>query len=222
MTELVRQQDRLFVRMRDVQLSLFGAARYNQTLGRIQLQKLVYLTDSISTLYDLLPPQVAHETYFHGPWDNAVQNAVDCLVFRGLAIAEPARHSADGKKICRYLISESGQHWAQKLIESSFCQQRWSATSAVCEQVNKLGWRRLRSLAYAEPTYASVQHYGYGQELRPYEFLGVSTGALLEIIKMALSPAWAVARPTVAALTEVYFMFLDRFDRQAPAKAQEG
>ncbi len=221
MKAMPNQQHRIFIRMRDVVLGLFGAAQYQQHLGRIQLQKLIYLTDSISTLFTLLPPQKAHETYKHGPWDNAIQSAVDCLVFRGCAEVEVRRDTGDGRIACRYSISDSGRRWASKLIESAAGTRRWEATMAVCDRVNVLGWRRLRRLAYAEPTYVSARQAGFGQELRPYTFQDATSGALLEVMRMVLTPSWNNTPPKASLLVELFFEFLDRYDQQAQLDQSE-
>lgn len=221
MKAFVRQQDRILVRIRDVALALHGAAQHKQKLGRIQLQKLIYLSDAVCTLFSMLPPSLAHETYKHGPWDNAIQSAADCLVFRGLAAVTVRRDSIAGHSACLYAITTSGQRWAKELSASKAGAQRWAATVAVCERVDILGWRRLRRLAYAEPTFVSARQAGYGQDLKPYEFQDVTTGALLEIMRMVLSPPWSNEPTEPRFLVELFFEYLDRYDQQSPSYGSE-
>ena len=80
MTEKTRVLNRMF----DVLIALREAERHKKYLTRIELQKFIYLVDSVSNIYEFMPPQEGHKTYFNGPYDLAIQNAVDSLAFRGL------------------------------------------------------------------------------------------------------------------------------------------
>src|SRR5688572_8648288 len=71
------------LRMRDVALCLHAAAPRHVALNRIRLQKYIYLADVLSIVYAALPPVDGHITYKNGPYDRAIQNAVDALAFRG-------------------------------------------------------------------------------------------------------------------------------------------
>src|SRR4051812_8205442 len=95
---------RVLLRMSDVGMAMSAASKYGQDLNRIRLQKFIYLLDVVGYIYHLLPPRVAHKTYKHGPWDVAIQNAVDALVFRGFAEASKVQRDPNGKIHATYKL----------------------------------------------------------------------------------------------------------------------
>ena len=77
------ERARILIRMADVAFALAAAHDHRERLGKLRLQKFIYLADAVSLLYSFLPPQENHTTYMYGPYDAAIQRAVDSLAFRG-------------------------------------------------------------------------------------------------------------------------------------------
>ena len=88
-------------RMGDVVLALGEAEKSHIQPTRIQLQKFVYLADVLGQLVGAMKLREGHKSYFNGPYDAAIQNAVDSLAFRGLVrIAGEPRETAGLTNTC--------------------------------------------------------------------------------------------------------------------------
>ena len=97
------------LRMRDVAIALGVAADHGETLNRIRLQKFVYLMDAVAVIFATLPASEGHYTFKHGPFDPAIQNAVDSLAFRGLVNIVRAQENDEGSVSADYTLSEAGR-----------------------------------------------------------------------------------------------------------------
>ncbi len=201
--------------MRDVGFALEAAHVYARQLSRVGLQKFIYLQDAVSTLYQVLPPLEAYQTYKHGPYDPAVQNAVDSLAFRGLARVFGVERDSDGQVSATYAISEAGSLLVRRLAQVESFRARWMAAVDVAAKIEGLGWRRLRELAYAEPTYAVARIHGFGQSLRPEDRLTNSSASLLEIFGTTIGRGFKDAQPTREQILGLFFRYLDSYAASA-------
>jgi len=210
---------RVLLRMRDVGFALEAAGAYRKRLNRIGLQKFIYLQDAISTLYEVLPPVEAYQTYKHGPYDPAVQNAVDSLAFRGFVRVFGVERDPDGHVSATYAMSEAGSLMVGKLAQAEPFRARWEAAADVAVKIERLGWHRLRELAYAEPTYAMARIRGFGQSLRPEDRLANSSASLLELVRMTAGRGFEGAYPSRGQLLELFFRYLDTYAAIAHRKS---
>lgn len=198
------------LRMRDVIFALVLAQKADVTLNKIQIQKFIYLIDSVSYLFAIFPPSKAHVTYKNGPWDVGLQNAVDALAFRGFVKIEVAPYS----NLARiYSPTASGLEWSSSLRKIPVFANRWIASEAVAKRVAMIGWEKLKALVYAEPTYLALRTHGYGQELNQYDAMDVSTASFLQLIEFALRPYMLESQADfpVDMLIDIYFEFLDKY-----------
>ena len=202
----------VLIRMRDVGLALRAAKDRNQHLNKIRLQKFVYLLDAVSRLYELLPPGRRYRTYLFGPFDATVQNAVDCLAFRGFVQmlgAEPIKNGSE--RSVEYALTSSGERWTSLLIREVSIRDRFEMACDIANQLDSRGWGRLRSLVYAEPTFVSRRGLGFGQLLEPENGMKNSSAYLLQTMERVLqreSEDVTVARPL---LVNLYFEYLTRY-----------
>jgi len=204
-------QNRVLIRMRDVALALGAAEFYNQSLNRIRLQKFIYLLDVVGYLYEILPPREAHTTYKNGPYDYAIQNAVDSLAFRELAKVFSVKRSPDGKIHAEYGLTPAGKSWLKILTEEGGFGTRWEAALEVAKKVNVRGWSRLVELVYAEPTFASARPRGYGQQLALFNGLENSAAFLMQTINRGISQGFEQALPDRELVVELFFRYLDNY-----------
>jgi hypothetical protein len=209
----------VLVRMRDVGLALSAANQYEHPLSRIQLQKFIYLMDSLAGIFKLLPPSQGHYTFRHGPYDPAIQSAVDSLAFRGLAQITSLVRRGNGSIASVYSLSNSGVRWATTVRRHPVLSERNTVAEVVAEHVNRLGWDRIVPLVYAEPTYLTSRPEGYGKRLKPQRLLSNSSGYLLQLIQQALPPSKELITREVVA--EYYFDYLDRYSRSVRQVAPE-
>lgn len=212
MKDQLTESTRLLLRMRDVGLSLYASNEYSQTLGKIQMQKFIYLTDAVSILFAVLPSKRTFERYKRGPYDRTVQNAVDSLAFRGFV-------SAVNEQIwpiprVRYSLTDAGKSWIKVYLEKVPDSPRWTATKEVAVRVNAIGWRRLRELVYAEPTFACGREDGdFGQPVSPGELNDTSSARLLTIISRLIKIRSDDAMPDPQLILDVFFRYLDVYSK---------
>lgn len=156
----------LLLRMRDVALCLFYAKKNNQLLTKIQLQKLIYLSDCLQMFMSISLLDKGHETYFHGPYDRNIQNASDILVFRNMAEMHNV-HFFGGNISCQYELIESGENWVEYLREND---QTALRVSSIIECLLEVLIKRdllkeIKNIAYSEPLFVKNQKNGYGVTL---------------------------------------------------------
>ena len=194
----------VLIRMRDVGLALRAAKDGNQQLNKIRLQKFVYLLDAVSRLYELLPPGRRYRTYLFGPFDATVQNAVDCLAFRGFVRMLGAEAQKNGsERSVEYALTLSGEKWTSLLIREVSIRDRFKMACDIANQLDSRGWGRLRSLVYAEPTFVSRRGQGFGQLLEPENGMKNSSAYLLQTMERVLQRDFGLAyriTPVVAGL----------------------
>ena len=202
---------RTLLRMRDVALALYEADKYGESLSKTQLQKFVYLVDSVTLLYALLPIRTGHQTYKHGPFDGAIQNAADCLAFRGFVKLASKKRGPQDELFLRYALTQAGKHWVNILLQSNSGQDRGRMVAAVASQVNVHGWPRLRQLVYAEPTYAFSRHRGYGQPLALLAPEENSAGYLVRLIARVIRQGRRDDVISPEIVVRVFFQYLDKY-----------
>ena len=201
----------ILLRMRDVAFALEAAGSHRRRLNRIGLQKFIYLYDAVSTLYETFPPVEGHYTYKHGPYDPAIQNAVDSLAFRGFVHVHGVERDNEGNVSATYGLTASGSNFTQELAMVEPFQVRWRIAVDVAAKVNARGWGRLKELAYSEPTYAMERIHGFGRRLKPEDRFSNSTASLLEIFKRTLRAGFKDVRPSNQVILELFFRYLENY-----------
>ena len=196
--------------MRDVGLALSAASRFDQRLSRIRLQKFIYLLDVMIYLVELLPPSERHVTYKHGPFDAAIQNAVDCLAFRGFVRISDVHRENDGTTQAKYALTGAGKVWVEKLLSDSQFQIRAQVSASIAEEVDSIGWDRLVALVYAEPTFVTARALGYGTKLNPYDPLSNSAALVLRTMRRGLRFGFEKT-PEPQLLFRIFFRYLRDF-----------
>ena len=199
----------VLIRMRDVGLALYAARPYERSLSRIQLQKFLYLMDSLAGLYELLPPVEAHYTFRHGPYDPFIQNAVDSLSFRGFSRIHSLVRRSNGNIASEYSLTLSGDRWADRMRSHQALAERSQVAEVVAKQVNRIGWERLIPLVYAEPTFFTSRPEGYGRKLKPQRALTNSSAYVLQLIRQALPKQSTLVTKEIIA--EYYFDYLEAY-----------
>ena len=212
------ERGRVLIRMSDVVLALAAAGEHSEQLGKLRLQKFIYLTDAVSLLYSQLPPQETHTTYMHGPYDSAIQRAVDALAFRGFVTIHRIRHNVAGVR-ADYSLNEAGIQLAKRLKEE--LKGQWDVFRDVAVQVDQIGWRYLRALAYAEPTFATARTYGYGQALEVADGLVNSSALILATMDRVLANDVAARRPSRELIGSLFFRYLKEYAANSKVEMEE-
>lgn len=198
------------LRMRDVGFALSAAKGYGVSLNRIALQKLVYIADSLSLIFQLLPPASGHQTYKHGPYDRFIQNAVDSLCFRELAAITKAVQFENSVST-EYALTDSGSQWIAELGTRESSADRKELFSAVAYELQKNeNWSRLKELVYAEPTFVATRPLGWGKPLQVDDGRRTSSAALLQTIGFALKHG-STKPPSRSLVVTLFMRYLDRY-----------
>jgi uncharacterized protein YwgA len=202
------EKERNLVRTADVMLSLAAASQYGQRLNKIRLQKFIYLADAVSSLFALLPPEESHTTYMHGPYDAAIQRAVDTLAFRGFVTIHGIRPHAGGVS-ADYGLSDAGSQLANRLSTDLVGQAE--IYMEVAARISRIGWPRLKALAYAEPTFVDARARGYGRQLEVTDGLANSSALILSVIDRVLDRESLNYRPSRAIILDLFFGYLSEY-----------
>ena len=199
-------------RMSEVVLALNEARLSEIQPTKIQLQKFVYLCDVLGQIVGRLKPVEAHKTYRNGPYDPAVQNAVDSLAFRGLVRIAGVWRTPSGHLSTKYTLADPGDVFLNQLKSHRSLEQKVLVASLVGTELQALGWDRIVSLVYAEPTFVATRPFGWGAPLEAENGLKVSTAFLVAIMRrvsetlsleVAVRPEW---------LADRFFAYLSDYD----------
>ena len=155
------------LRIKDTSLCLFVARKYELLLGRLEIQKIIYLIDSISAYLFVLSSSQGYRTYYYGPYDRYVQNALDALVIRDFVEMHDVNVSRN-TVACNYSLTDVGANWTNSLIqESDSIQYRLNIVDSVFYSLtHRKVVRRVKDLVYAEPVYVITKDNGHHSALR--------------------------------------------------------
>jgi hypothetical protein len=154
------------LRIKDVTLCLLAANKNNILLSRLEIQKIIYLIDSMSAYLFVLSGQKGHQTYFYGPYDKNIQNALDALVLRD--IAEMQDLNIHNKNIsCNYILTGSGLAWANEMLNNSKSINYRSkiVEGVIYSLIQRDLLHKVKELVYAEPVYVEAKVHGNHYDL---------------------------------------------------------
>lgn len=154
------------LRIKDTSLCLSVAKNYVLLLGRLEIQKVIYLIDSISAYLFVLSGKKGHQTYYYGPYDKNIQNALDALVIRDLVEMCDIK-VANNTVSCNYFLTDIGICWTNNLINTSTSIQYRAqiADGVIYSLVQRNKMHKVKDLVYAEPLYATTKNYGHHYDL---------------------------------------------------------
>jgi hypothetical protein len=199
---------RTYNRMSEVLFALEQAERARVKPTRIQLQKFVYLSDALGQIVGVLRPRSGHKTYRNGPYDAAIQNAVDCLAFRGFARIAGLWRTPSGRLGTSYSIADAGILLLNKIRSSNLFNEHAYVSNAVGDELLRVGWDQVINLVYAEPTYVAARPTGWGSELKSEDGLRVSTAFVLSVIQRASAELNEGKVPDRDWVVDRFFAFL--------------
>jgi len=173
-------------RLKDVIISLSVANFYNQDLGRLRLQKFIYLADIISLYWGIINNNRGHKTYKNGPYDVDIQNAVDVLAFRGFVSITQTNMKEDGSITGSYRITDVGRQLFDTMENNKLFKRRISLFKLIGVNIEQSGWNNLKALVYLEPTYCFNKVSGWGFRLDYSSLLSNDTLRILDGLKKML------------------------------------
>ena len=156
----------MILRMRDVAICLHFSNKKSISLSKIQLQKIIYLLDSITEMLYILSIKNGHHTYFHGPYDKNIQNAADSLVISGFVDVKNIKFSNNSTS-CEYFLTQTGEAWIKYLIDIE-PNTKFRSTIAYYlleSLISRNLFTEIVPLVYAEPMFVKNRRNGYGIDL---------------------------------------------------------
>lgn len=201
-------------RMGDVAFALNEAAQAKVRPTKIQLQKFVYLTDVLGQVVGSLKPREAHKTYRNGPYDAAIQNAVDALAFRGLVTVADVWRTPSGHLATSYQLATPGREFVQKISQHPTFIRKSRMAGLVGAELRVHGWNRIVSLVYAEPTFVATRPTGWGSRLAAEDGLQVSTAFVVAVLRRAAGTLDPEHPASAEWITGRFFAYLDDYARR--------
>jgi len=196
------------LRCKDVIFALSVAGKHSQPLGRLALQKLIYLFDVLAISWRHVGARQGFHPWHNGPYDRNIQNAVDLLAFRGfVGVSELSfRHARNVG--CRYLLTDAGSLAVTTLCDDESLANDLELFAEIALEVDRRGWRKLREIVYAEPTYIGAVAAGAANPLPLGSAAQNLSWVLLKQIRDASSFGFrsSMSRKT---LVQVFFAMLD-------------
>lgn len=144
-------------RVKDVVFALAAAGECGQQLGRLPLQKMIYLADVLAPIWREISKPAEFKPYYNGPYDYHIQNTVDALVFRGFVTVSDANFRKIKTIECRYSLTPSGKTLVNKLTLVSGLKDDLALFQEISTEVQRRGWQNIKTIVYAEPTYDSAR-----------------------------------------------------------------
>jgi len=200
-------------RSKDVLLALSVAAGWRQTLNRLQLQKLVYLFDVLALSWRHVGSPRGFRPWHNGPYDASIQNAVDALAFRGFVAASDVAFRRTRNAEARYSLTDAGAEAVDRLAENSAIADDLELLRAIAAEIDARGWKKIRQIVYAEPTYNRARAKSEMSELPVNNVLENLSSRLLADLKRAFD--LDSAQPMSArTLVQALFAILDQYSAQ--------
>ena len=196
-------------RFKDVLFAVAAASASNTGLGRLQLQKFIYLTNVFSAVWRTVskPPDFRPDQ--RGPYDPQIQNAVDALVFRGLIEVRNVSFRVQGVR-ANYRITPVGAEIVQTLSINPILREEFELCGEIAAEIMRRGWGELRSIVYAEPTYSTAKAKADSARLRVNR-PGVNQTFRLARLFQASWERSAEFPVTPSMFVQVMFLVFDEF-----------
>lgn len=144
-------------RLKDVMFALAAAKAHGQHLGRLPLQKFIYLSDILAPTWRKIAKPAQFKPYLNGPYDYHIQNTVDALAFRGFVTVSEMHFRQLTTIESRYTLTPSGETLVTYLKGIAQFLDDYLLFQQIAAEVQRQGWQNIKSLVYAEPTYDSAQ-----------------------------------------------------------------
>lgn len=152
-------------RSKDVLLALKASSAYVNSLGRLQLQKLIYLFDILAIAWREVDGSNTFSPWNHGPYDQTIQNAVDSLAFRGFVAIDTLSFAGTRKAQSSYSLTRAGESAVDGLSTDGPFNDDLDLLNEISAEINRRGWSNIKSIVYSEPTYNTARATKQGVKL---------------------------------------------------------
>jgi len=196
-------------RNKDVLLALKASSAYVDSIGRLQLQKLIYLFDILAIAWREVAGSNTFSPWNHGPYDQTIQNAVDSLAFRGFVAIDTLSFAGTRKAQSSYSLTAAGESAVEGLSADGPFRDDLDLLSEISAEINRRGWSTIKKIVYSEPTYNTARVTKQGARLSVNSDHNLSW----KLIK-AIRDGFEVRRDqpmSKRTLIQVFFAMLDEY-----------
>jgi hypothetical protein len=207
-------------RGKDVLFALAAALNFEQRLGRLCLQKFIYLFDVLALAWREIGGGSTFRPWHNGPYDLLIQNAVDSLAFRGFVEISNLSFRQTRNTGCNYSLTSTGKIAVQKLGEQKSLGNDLLLFQEIALEVNRRGWQKIKNIVYCEPTFNLARATHRGQALPLNDPNGNISWQLLSDVRSAFE----VMRDqpmSRRSLVQVFFALLDEYESSPDRKLGE-
>lgn len=146
-------------RNKDVLFALYSAAQNNcPKLGRLPLQKTIYLFDVLVITWRQVAAMSKFRSYHNGPYDATIQNCVDALTFRGFVEVDDLKIKKTKNVECQYKLTEIGLTCVENLAKEEGFNDDLLLYLEISKEINRRGWKNIKKIVYSEPTYNMLKN----------------------------------------------------------------
>jgi len=202
-------------RSKDVLLALKASSAYVNSLGRLQLQKLIYLFDILAIAWREVDGSNTFSPWNHGPYDQTIQNAVDSLAFRGFVAIETLSFAGTRKAQSTYSLTGAGESAVEGLSTDGPFMDDLDLLCEISAEINRRGWSNIKNIVYSEPTYNTARATKQGVKLSVNADHNLSWKLIREI-----RDGFEARRDTPMSkrtLIQVFFATLDEYETSPDA-----
>jgi hypothetical protein len=203
-----------------VLFALAVASTFDQQLGRLALQKLIYLFDALALAWRDIGGSETFRPWRNGPYDLSIQNTVDALAFRGLATISNLSFRRTRNTECNYSLTEGGRIAVQQLTRQPALADDFSLFKEIALEVDRRGWSKIKEIVYCEPTFRLARSTQQGNALA----LNQQDGNLSWQLQREVRDAFEAMRDKPMSrrtLVQVFFALLDEYAASPDRKFEE-
>lgn len=205
-------------RTKDVLFALTAATEYVQSLGRLQLQKTIYLFDILAIAWRQVAGSESFSPWKNGPYDLTIQNAVDSLCFRGLVSINKITFRGIRKTHAAYSLTEVGRIAVEQLSSEEHFADDLALFHEIAREVDGRGWSDIKEIVYSEPTYNLARATNRGHRLSVRQGQNLSWKLITQIrTGFEAGRTRPMSRRT---LVQVFFAMLDEYRETPEANLQ--
>ena len=142
----------------------------DKPLSRIGLQKIIYLSVTLSPIKEVILSFLRFQYYYRGPYSSELQNTIDHLVGVNLVKVDSVKHLSQNRLLVDYSISNSGKSAVERLIKYEKEEETFWWINTVCrialyysEVEYDSEWNgidRIVNLVYEDPSFLQAQKKG--------------------------------------------------------------
>lgn len=166
----------LFYERRNEVLFILSAAQkhINKPLTKTQIQKIIYLSNSLSLLKDFIIDYFDFKVWHNGPYSKQIQRTLNNLVgqrYINMTEYKIDITDSDQNDKAKYAISNEGENVVLKLLDVNTKKEEYEWIITITRLVSYYGMNNLVDIVYAEPTFKELKgsSNGFGMELQIYD-----------------------------------------------------